>query len=169
MKKLYLLASVVCTAVIASDPNFADERPTCEPGYRLVPETTYREVTRCVCKLVPHVEKKKKWVYSTIDEPFCIKRTLGFGCCSDGCDDCAKCRGPFCKKLLVKREVVEECPTMKCVVETIVEKVPCTTYRKVPIGNTSTRAEPTTTAIPQSLGPVSNPYGAIPRTLLPKR
>lgn len=97
--------------------------PACEPGYKMVEEIVLQDVVKHVCKHV--TEYKKKWVYSMIDDPFCVPdRKHG---------DCADCAGPFCRKLLVKREVPDlSHPFTKCVTETIVEKVAVTVYRKVP-------------------------------------
>lgn len=98
-------------------------RPECEPGYRIVEEVVMQEVTRAVCKMVP--ETKKKWVYSWVDDPFCIQDR-------HHPHDCPNCTGPFCRKLLVKRQIDEPCQTLKCVTELITERVPVTVYRKVP-------------------------------------
>ncbi len=96
--------------------------PPCEPGFQYVEEIVMQDVTRAVCKMV--AETKKKWVYSTIDAPYCVQDSH-----HGGCEHCA---GPYCRKLLVKRQVDEPCQTMKCVTELIVEKVPVRVYRKVP-------------------------------------
>jgi hypothetical protein len=98
-------------------------KPECEPGYQLIEETVIQEVKRTVCKMVP--ETKKKWVYSWVDDPFCIQDTRH--------GECPNCAGPYCRKQLVKTQIDLPCPTMKCVTETIVERVPVTVYRKVPI------------------------------------
>lgn len=97
-------------------------KPYCEPGFKLVEEVVMQEVTRTVCKMVP--ETKKKWVYSQIDDPFCIRDSKH--------GQCPNCAGPFCRKLLVKTQVEVPCPGFKCVTETITEVVPVTVYRKVP-------------------------------------
>jgi hypothetical protein len=113
--------------VAAADGNLPHHHrtpPVCEPGYKVVEEIVMQDVTRQVCKIVQ--EHKKKWVYSFIDDPFCVKD-------SRRCD-CVQCAGPYCRKQLVKREVIDPAhTTTKCVVETIVEKVPVKVYRKVPI------------------------------------
>jgi hypothetical protein len=96
--------------------------PACEPGFKIVEEVVMQDVERFVCKMVP--ETKKKWVYSMIDDPFCVQNTRH--------GDCPECSGPYCRKLLVKRLVDEPCPGMKCITEKIVERVPVTVYRKVP-------------------------------------
>ena len=105
--------------------------PACEPGFQIVEEIVYQQVERFVCKMVPEV--KKKWVYSMIDDPFCVQNTRH--------GQCPECSGPYCRKLLVKRQIDEPCPTMKCVTEKIVETVPVVRYKKVPI--VSTPAEKT--------------------------
>ncbi len=94
----------------------------CEPGFKLVEETVIENVERVVCKMVP--EFKKKWVYSWVADPFCIPDSKH--------GQCPNCSGPYCRKQLVKREVLEPCPNMKCVTETIVEQVAVKVYRKVP-------------------------------------
>jgi hypothetical protein len=100
--------------------------PACEPGFQMVEETTYQNVERIVCKMVPEV--KKKSVYDWIDDPFCILDSHHGGC--------PNCAGPFCRKKLVKKQVDVPCPTMKCVTEKIVEQVPCVIYKKVPCSAT---------------------------------
>ena len=97
-------------------------KPVCEPGFKIVEETVIQEVTRTVCKMVP--ETKKHWVYSTIDDPFCVRDSKH--------GQCPNCAGPYCRKLLVKTQIDLPCPTLKCVTETIIERVPVTVYRKVP-------------------------------------
>lgn len=97
-------------------------KPACEPGYKIVEETVIQEVKRMVCKMVP--ETKKKWVYSWIDDPFCVQNTKH--------GQCPQCSGPYCRRQLVKTQIDEPCPTMKCVTETITERVPVTVYRKAP-------------------------------------
>ena len=97
-------------------------KPACEPGFQIVEEIVYQDVTKSVCKMVPDV--KKKWVYSMIDDPFCLHDTKH--------GQCPQCAGPCCRKLLVKKQVDVPCPGTKCVTETIVERVPVITYKKVP-------------------------------------
>ncbi|MBM3997075.1 MAG: hypothetical protein FJ303_23430 [Planctomycetes bacterium] len=98
-------------------------KPQCEPGFQIVEEIVMQDVTRTICKMVP--ETKKKWVYSVIDDPFCVQNSKH--------GQCPQCSGPYCRKLLVKKQIDEPCPTMKCVTETIVERLPVKVYRKVPI------------------------------------
>lgn len=103
--------------------------PACEPGYTVVKEVVYKEVVRKVCREVCDVKKVTKWVYDCKTENFCLKQCRPGHKCSE---DCASCKGPYQKNLLIKRMVVEEHPTTKCVVEEVVERVPCVVYRKVP-------------------------------------
>lgn len=129
MKRILCAAALALFGVsIAWQPVEADgilkrhhAKPECEPGFKIVEEVVMQDVVRTVCKMVP--ETKKKWVYAWIPDPFCIL---------DAHHHCPQCDGPHCRKLLVKRLVDEPCPTLKCVTETIVEKVPVTVYRKVP-------------------------------------
>ena len=97
--------------------------PACEPGFKMVEEVVLQDVVRHVCKHV--TDYKKKWVYSTIDDPFCVPDHKH--------GTCEQCAGPYCRKLLVKREVADLChPFTKCVTVAIVVKVAVTVYRKVP-------------------------------------
>jgi hypothetical protein len=96
--------------------------PACEPGYKIVEETVMQEVTRTVCR--PIEEPKKKWVYDWIDDPFCIQDHKH--------GECPNCKGPYCRKLLVKRQIELPCLVTKCVTETITERVPVIVYKKVP-------------------------------------
>ena len=113
-------------AVVAADP-------PCEPGYRWAEELRCKDVERLVCKVVPDVKKVKKVVYATKDDPFCLpaaKPLLGH---QADCD-CAGCRGPFARKILVKTEITCVEPTTKCVVEKVVERVEYRVKVKVPCG-----------------------------------
>jgi hypothetical protein len=93
-----------------------------------------------VCKVVPDVKKTVKWVYDCKPEDFCLPRCScplhglkkHHGC--EKCASCMQCDRPMNRNLLIKRQVVEECPTTKCVIETVVEKVPYVVHRKVPCG-----------------------------------
>lgn len=135
------LTAAVVGALSTSRASGPDAPPAaCEPGFKWVQVTEYREVCRDVCKIVPDVKETKKWVYSQIDDPFCIKRS-GRGCADGACaNECASCEGPYCRKQLVKKLVICKEPTTKCVVEKIMEKVPCTVYRKVPCDEKATPA-----------------------------
>jgi hypothetical protein len=131
-RSLFALAILaICFSVAWQDaaadgilPHHHRTPPVCEAGFKIVEEIVLQDVSRQVCKIVQ--EHKKKWVYSFIDDPFCVKETRRC--------DCVQCAGPHCRKQLVKREVIDPAhTTTKCVVVTIVEKVPVTVYRKVPI------------------------------------
>lgn len=104
----------------------------CEPGFPLVEEIRYKEVCREVCK--PITEVKKKWVYCWKDDPFCLPKD-GKKCCAHGAEGCphGSCVGPFPRKQLVKKQVIDKVVT-KCEVEKVVELVPYKVYRKVPCG-----------------------------------
>ena len=114
------------------------------PGYQIVEEICYKQVERSVCKVVPDVKKVSKWVYSCKEDPFCIKKS-GKHCTCDSCSD------PQHRIQLVKREVIEEHATTKCVVEKIVETVPYKVYRKVPCGPAASSVAPTLETIPRPL------------------
>jgi hypothetical protein len=129
MKAKYLgLAALLFGAGLASADGILPRHhsstpPVCEPGYKIVEETVMQDCVRLVCKQV--CEPKKKWVYQQIDDPFCIRDS------HHGHGSCENCAGPKCRKLLVKVQV-DDGMTTKCVVETIVDKVPVKVYRKVP-------------------------------------
>jgi len=127
--KLLAVAAMLVGIALAWQSASADgilkkhhNKPACEPGFQIIEEVVMQEVTRTVCKMVP--ETKKKWVYDWIDDPFCVQNTKH--------GNCPECSGPYCRKLLVKKQIDLPCPTMKCVTETIVERVPVTIYKKVP-------------------------------------
>jgi hypothetical protein len=140
--RTFLLTLAACLGVSAGREGRASDlyptKPaTCEPGYTYVPETHYREVVHKVCKPCPEVVKKKKWCYSCKTEDFCVTRhPCAKGChgtCPDGqCDRGVRCSRPMTKNLLVKREVETECQEIRCKIETVVERIPCTVWRKVP-------------------------------------
>lgn len=121
---------------LAGPPVLAGD-PPCEPGYKWVEVDSFTEVVRYVCKVVPDVKKVRKVSYSTKDDPFCLPngclKELPVGCSADA-DGCATCKGPYIRKVLVKTEVVCEEPTVKCVVERVVERVPCKIKQMVPCG-----------------------------------
>lgn len=110
----------------------------CPPGWKLVEDIVYQEVVRRVCKYVPDVKKVRKTVYECKQEPFCLPKCGHCGLLGGhkaGCGPCAPCDRcePLCvRHILVKREVVTECPTYKCVVETVKDVVPVKVYRAVP-------------------------------------
>jgi hypothetical protein len=113
-------------------------KPACEPGYTLVEEIGYKDVIKKVCREVPDVQKKTKWVYDCVQEDFCLTKCrcplhgLKHHHECEQCQSCSRCDRPMTKNLLVKRKVVEETITTKCVVETVVERVPYVIYHKVP-------------------------------------
>lgn len=134
-----LLLTALVSLALCGPGRLAAQAPAdglpCEPGYMWVAETCYREVVHKVCKLVPDTKKTTRTVYDCKVEDFCLPRcSLD---CKLGCDgkkaSCPECeKKVYSKKLLVKRIITEEHPTTKCQVETVVEHVPYTVYRKVP-------------------------------------
>lgn len=167
-------------AAVCAQPALASgtcPKPACEPGYTIVEEIVYKEVIKKRCVPAPDVQKKTKWVYECRSEDFCVKKcSLGQGCahgCGQGCGaSCTHCDRPMTRNLLVKKLVVEECPSDKCVIETYVEKVPCKVYRKVPCGTAhapaaaavATPATTSSTALPAL--PVATP-GSAPAGVAP--
>ncbi len=138
-RTLLPLGAALCTlAAFAAAPGRAGDPVPCGPGCQIVTETTYREVTRKVCRWVPDVKKTTKWVYDCKCEEYCAPRLfpshLGDHNACNGCDSCAACGNVRTKHFLVKKQVVEECPSMKCVVECVTEKIPCVVQRRVPSG-----------------------------------
>lgn len=151
-----LLASFALAALglsLASLAGAADHHATtpaacaaCSPCQEIV----YKEVIKKVCRQVPDVKKVTKWVYDCKTEDFCIKQCSGLlgkggsGCssgCSTGCDSgCPNgtCSGPYQRTLLIKRLVTTEVPTTKCIVEEVVERVPCV-VKKAPCATGSCR------------------------------
>ncbi len=136
----------------------------CEPGFQWVEETCYKDVERLVCRMVPEVKKHKKWVYSAKPDPFCLSQSgkscfagPGHACGKENCGGCPSCEGPFCRIQLVKREIVTHEETiMKCVTESVVEKVAYTVRKKVPCSATPA-------CLPAAPGAVASP--ALPQTL----
>lgn len=166
MKKLAYLFALLAGASMALPSASAQgllhkhKLPPCEPGFKWVEVTEMKEVCRYECRLVPDVKKTSKWVYSCVDDPFCIHKTP---CHHHQCDGaCPTCKGPYCRKQLVKREVVCEEPTTKCVVEKIVDVVPCKVWRKVPCGTEVSGVEQTS---PVTQPAVLGAPGAVPATI----
>jgi hypothetical protein len=128
--RLTAFAAVLFAAVAVLQPAGAEgilkkhhaAPPDCEPGFKMVAETVMQPVTRTVCRMIE--EPKKKWVYDWIDDPFCIQDHKH--------GTCPNCKGPYCRKLLVKRQIELPCPNPKCVTEIITELVPVVVYKKVP-------------------------------------
>jgi hypothetical protein len=88
----------------------------------------YHDVITHRCKLVPQTKQIKKTVYEVKEVPLCLTKLppllslLHHQCC----DECPECECPRYKRVLLKKEVVcAEVCEMKCVVEEIVERVPC--------------------------------------------
>lgn len=117
----------------------------CPPGCKFVEEIVHKEVVRHVCKYVPDVKKVRKTVYECKEEPYCLPKCscgsfslFGYRVSCWGCGhsaanpECDQCEPVRMRRVLVKREVVQECPTYKCVVETVREVVPVKVYRAVP-------------------------------------
>ncbi len=112
----------------------APTKPHCPPATTVVEETVMKEVTKFTCKWVPDVKKVRRTVYECREEPICLPRC---GHCSlfghkPGCAECDRCEPPRMRRVLVKREIVEEKPTCKCVLEEVKEVIPVKVYRQVP-------------------------------------
>jgi hypothetical protein len=170
MRNAWAFTAGLVVAATAGGTALADHvyhtRPAaCEPGYMIVEEVCYKDVVCKVCKPAPDTKKPKKWVYSVKTEDFCLPKAPPHGCGSGhglghahgcgkpdcgGCAECKRCGKVQCRNLLVKRQV-DQCDehTSKCVVETVVQRVPYTVYRKVPC------------TAPQHVVP-GHPYGAVP-------
>ena len=144
MRHVYWLSALFVAGLAAWLPSahasglLKPAKPACEPGFTMVAEVCYKDVVKKVCRLVPDVKKVSKWVYDCKSEDFCLKRCpLHKDKCCNDCAECAKCDRPRTKTVLLKKLVVEECPTTKCIVEEVCEKVAYTVYRKVPCGTTA--------------------------------
>ena len=116
-------------------------KPPCEPGYTLVEEIQYQQVVRKVCKMVPDVKKVRKTVYETKEEDFCLSKKPN------------TCGKPQTRKILIKKEIVEEVPTYRQVVESVVEVVPVKVYRKVPCPPPGAVPQPADAPRPVQLAP----------------
>jgi len=100
-------------------------------------EVVYHEVITHRCVLVPDVKQIKKTVYECKEVPFCLPKLpplfshLRHDCCDSG--PCPECECPRYKKVLLKKEIVckEICGT-KCVIEEVVERVPCRVCKPCP-------------------------------------
>ena len=64
--------SLLLAAAAPTPPGCGNE--PCEPGYRWVEEDSFVEVERYVCKVVPDVKKVKKIIYTTKENPFCVRK-----------------------------------------------------------------------------------------------
>ncbi len=154
-----LAAALGGARLVAPAQEVYREKPTsCEPGFRLVQETTYQEVEHPVCKVVP--DKRSKWIYCTRPDYFCVPACpLHCGHHPDGCD---RCRGPFCRQQLLKKKVEWECGT-KCVVEIVKEKVPTVVWRKVPCAPGQPGQSPAPELLPPPSGHAPPPVTDPPR------
>lgn len=94
-----------------------------------------KEQPRFCCEVVP--KTKKKWVYETVDDGFCIPHSPLH---QSGCDKVPHCRS-CTRKLLVKKQI-EVCDGYKCESKKTMEAVPCKVYRIVPCGPDTTAAPP---------------------------
>lgn len=116
----------------------------CAPNCPVTREVIYQDVIKHVCRKIPEV--KKRWMYSWVDQPFCVPDFHKGGC--------PGCAGPYYRKVLLKRLVEEPCGE-KCVVETMVEKVPVVVCRPSPCGGVSMPAgAPPTVVIPPLPRPI---------------
>ncbi len=122
---MYRLAMVLVGighAVASAQETYLQKPATCEPGFEWVQETIYREMECPVCKVVPNL--RKKWVYSSKLDYFCVPALHG------ACGDCGACAGPYCRQVLLKKQIEYQHGT-KCVVEMVKEKVPVVVWKKV--------------------------------------
>jgi hypothetical protein len=98
-------------------------------------EVVYQDVVTHRCVMVPDVKQIKKTVYECKEVPFCLHKlpSLFSHFKHDCCDDCPECDCPRYKKVLLKKEIVckEVCGT-KCLIEEVVERVPCRVCRPCP-------------------------------------
>lgn len=117
-------------AVVQASANFHGKHcPHCQE------EIVYQDVVTHRCVMVPDVKQIKKTVYECKEEPFCLHKlpSLFSHLKHECCNDCPECDCPRYKKVLLKKEVVckEVCGT-KCVIEEVVERVPCRVCRPCP-------------------------------------
>lgn len=122
---LPLLLAVLTTHANAADgPAGLPTSTACPHGARQ--QIVYQDVVTHRCKLVPETKQVKKTVYEVKEVPFCLTKLPPLFGHHRGCDDCPECDCPRYKRVLVKKEIVceEYCGT-KCVVEEVVERVPC--------------------------------------------
>lgn len=123
---LLMLAVALAASGIAAaqDAQFvAGPCPHCPPE-----QIVYRDVVTHRCVQVPDTRQIKKTVYEVQEVPFCLPKLPPFLSLfhHQCCDECVECACPRYKKVLVKKEIVcaEICGT-KCVIEEVVERVPC--------------------------------------------
>jgi hypothetical protein len=143
------LGWLLCYTSLRADETLPTQQPICPPGHRLVEETVQKEVCRHCCKYITDVKKVKKAVYECREEPICLPN-CHFGCSLfgyrlsfSGCGwnqrcghkpydaECDRCELRM-RKVLIKREIVEEVPICRCVVETVKETIPVKVFRQVP-------------------------------------
>jgi len=104
-------------------------------------------VCKKVCVPAPDTKKVTHNCYRCKCEDVCLPKCgCPFHChheCGDCCHDapCAKCGHPHTRHILLKKIVTEECPRTKCVVQTVVEQVPCKPCHKAPCITTATACE----------------------------
>jgi len=131
------LSASLCALTALAGDHHHPAPPPCEPGYRIVEEVVYQEVTRKVCRQVE--EKKKKTVYSCKSQDFCVPdgpgrcpRPCGHHHRVDACPSCQAAGATIRSKCVLIKKQVDDTPVKKWVVEEIKEVVPVTVYRKVP-------------------------------------
>lgn len=70
-----------------------------------------------VCVPVPDIKKTPRVVYGMVEKDFCLRKCcFGANSCHRECK-CPQCERVRTKRVLVKKVIVEECPSFKCVVE----------------------------------------------------
>jgi hypothetical protein len=125
MKMLYAAIVVLSTTAGGAAEGTIHLAPSPAP---CPPEQVhYHDVITHRCRLVPEVKQIKKTVYEVHEVPYCLKKLPPlFSFHHRGCDDCAECDCPRYKKVLFKKEIVcEEICGTKCVIEEVIERVPC--------------------------------------------
>lgn len=157
-----MLAAAMTTLSLASAQEVVhSQMPPCEPGYQWVQEIGYQDIDHPCCKRVPNM--RKKWVYCSKPDYFCVPECRRGGCGNGGCDrdSCGDCFGPYCRKQLLKKQVECQYGT-KCVVEITKEKVPCVIWKKVPCGTPSGVAPaPMPSSLPAPM-PATTPTSSVP-------
>ncbi|MBM4067338.1 MAG: hypothetical protein FJ271_00115 [Planctomycetes bacterium] len=128
-------------------------KPTCPPGYKVVEEIVMKEQPRFCCEVVPKI--KKKWVYESVDDGFCIPHTPLH---QPGCDKKPHCRN--CTRQLLVKKQIEICDGYKCEVKKTMEQIPCRVYRVVPCTEGLGQAGQAGLAIPP---PATGPDGQLLR------
>jgi hypothetical protein len=161
----------ICQAigVLAALPALVVALPVCAvmPGRHcprcaecLQEEIVYQDVVTHRCRLVPDVKQMKKTVYECKEVPFCLHKLppLFSRHKHDCCDACPECDCPRYKKVLLKKEIVcEEICGTKCVIEEVIERVPCHVCRPCPHCSS---AVPRASAAPLPPAPLVEPAAA---------